>query len=149
MKILAAFLKRGIEEEPSPMGNFMVGIFAVVLGLWLLLPQQSFAPTLKFGADDPALWGSVQEWHVGLFILALGSVECYYSVIENWRVLQTLAIIATMWWAFVLFGYLSVLPEATAVPIFAFVTLFSAYRYFLFCHANKKNLRNKEKIGNI
>jgi hypothetical protein len=149
VKRLRDFFVAGINEEPSPMGNFLLGTFSVILGLWLLLPPESFAPTMHFDSDVPALWGSVKEWQVGLFILILGLAESLFSLRNNWKMLQHFTILATMWWSFVLFGYLSVLPEATSVPIFGFLTVFSAYRYFLFCRAAKRNLRNKQKIGNI
>jgi hypothetical protein len=140
------FFINAIDEDPSPMGNFLAGVFQVLLGFWILLPQDSFGPVLF--AEDTPVFSHLQEHHFAFAILALGIFEITAAMLHKWPWLQHESIIAAMFWTFVTVGYVLALPTSTNIVIFGFFATFNAYKYALlsrYCY----NLRNKQSVGII
>jgi hypothetical protein len=139
-------LKQYFREDPSIPGNILSGIFQILLGLWLLLPAETFGPVLF---ADTVVFENLTEWMFGVFMVILGVLDIYFASRVMWRCLSWLSLVEACFWTFVTVGYVLSIPTSTNVVIFAFFALFNAYRYlFLMGHVSR-NLRNKEIVGTI
>lgn len=131
---------------PSQMGNFMASGFQILLGTWLLLPQDSFGPTL-FPTD--LVFSSLTEPEFGALFVIMGIVQSYFVYKEKWAALGHFSLFGTMVWTFVTIGYYLSLPTSTNIVIFSFYAAYNAYVYVYMRFYCKYYLPNNEKVGNI
>jgi hypothetical protein len=139
-------LKGYFREDPSVPGNILSGIFQILLGLWLILPAETFGPVLF---ADTAVFELLEEWHFGIFMLIMGSLDIYFAHKVMWRCLSWLSLVEACFWTFVTVGYVLSIPTSTNVVIFGFFAIFNAYRYLFLKGHVTRNLRNKEMLGTI
>jgi hypothetical protein len=139
-------LKGYFREDPSVPGNILSGIFQILLGLWLILPAETFGPVLF---ADTTVFELLEEWHFGIFMILLGALDIYFAHGVMWRCLSWLSLVEASFWTFVTVGYVLSIPTSTNVIIFGFFALFNAYRYLFLKGHVTRNLRNKEMLGTI
>lgn len=128
-----------------------IGLFEIALGLWLLMPFQSFAPTLHIPeAGVEPIITMLTENQFGIVMITLGVVQIAAAWRKNWSLLMKWTLPTVMFWVFVTMGYIMALPESTNVVILCVYTLWVIYQHLeLSYFVHTSGLRNKENVGII
>jgi hypothetical protein len=141
-------------ERPNRADNVFVGIFQLAMGLFLLLPFDSFAPTLKFDTvkmtpADP-MYSYLTENMFAAAMIILGAAYIFFAITRRWNLLRKAALPAAVFWVFVTIGYAITLPKGTAMVTFSFFTIWIIYQFLELSYwVNRGYLPNKENIGII
>ena len=148
-------MEKMFSERPSRPDNVFLGLFELAMGLFLLLPFQSFAPTLKFDTVTmtPAtpVFQGLEEWHFATVMITLGVLQIFLASTKRWNALRKLALPNAVFWVFVTIGYAITLPKGTPMVFFSFFTLWVIYQFLELSYWTHRgdNLRDKENVGTI
>lgn len=94
IKKLVKILRYG---DSRPSGVF-VAFYSVVLGIWLLLPMQTFQVSSVYGAFKQM---GIAEPFLGAALLVVGLVEWWALAIEQVEVRRIVALVLTVAWSFI------------------------------------------------
>lgn len=148
MKWNSVFLDRFAWDTPSRIDNLFIGVLEIALGLWLLLPEASFALTFH-SEEGGSTFAGVTENGFGMILILLGTIQCVLSIRYKWKGLKAFSIINVMFWVFITYGYIQALWYSTNVIWCASFTFLIVYEHFELTYFLSQKLPNNKKIGNI
>jgi hypothetical protein len=145
------FGRQGI-AKPLDSDGFVIGVFQIVFGLWLLLPFESFSFISLAGANDALapIYGHPMETWLGTILVFLGLIDIVCIWYRKYIVLKNMDIVGAAYWAFITASWIMTAPQSTAVIVYGFFTLFSIYEFYVwsvFC--KDAGLRDKRNRSNI
>ena len=140
------------KNRPLDSDSFIVGLFQIVFGIWLISPGVSFGFVILAQAD-PALaefLSPTSETLLGLMVVGLGIIDCFGVYFERYVLLKNMDIIGAAYWAFITVSWILTDPHSTAVIVYGFFTLYSVYQFHAWSsYTHSLDLRNKRNVGNI
>jgi len=118
---LAIFLAKSHTE----VGEYILGLFSLLWGIWLLLPVWN---TFSINMFSAFLHVAPEEiW--GLAAVSLGVITIFSAAIKDLPMRKTSTFINIIFWLFISFMFLLATPKTTAIPIYAMLALQSFWRY--------------------
>lgn len=112
-------------QKQAEIGEFILGMFAVTWGIWLLLPMWD-----TFSYPSFASFLYVAPEHIwGLFALFLGLITILFASTKLFFVRKLMSLLHIAWWAFVSSMFVFAAPGNTAVPVYMMLSVYSFWRY--------------------
>lgn len=157
MSRLKEIFAREGENKPLDSDGFVIGLFQIVFGLWLLMPSYGFL-FIEIAESDPSsvpFLNGASEYLLGIVIIIMGLTDMVCVWHRKYVILKNMDILGAAYWAFVTMSWLMTEPHSTAVPVYGFFMLFSIYEFYIwsvYCKTSgcgNPNLRNKRNLGNI
>jgi hypothetical protein len=144
----------GRQEASKPLDSdgFVIGLFQIVFGLWLLMPSYGFL-FIEIAESQPGgvpFLSGTSEYILGVLIIIMGAADMVCIWYKKYTPLKNLDILGAAYWAFVTMSWLMTEPHSTAVPVYGFFMLFSIYEFYIWSvYCRNADLRNKRNVGNI
>ena len=142
---------RTSKKKPLDSDAFVIGLFQVVFGLWIMMPMHSFSFIPIYLDNDLAssIFYQIGEFPFGLVVFLLGICDILSVYYRRYKILKNMEIVGAMYWATITMGWVLFSPTSTAVPVYGFFTVFSVYEFFSWAGYSREDLPNNGNIGNI
>lgn len=141
------FVKSWFVKPVNALGASFFSIWAVVGGIFLMLPFDSFLPAVK-QLFPHSVFAYIGELTLGLILVSLGIFQLIGLIIYNLTMIRISAILFAAWFAFVIAGYLTTDWRITSFPTEVMAFFYSCFLY-LNTALYQDNLRYKDNRGSI
>lgn len=112
-------------KKQAEIGEFILSLFMILWGLWLLNPAWDTFSLPSF----EAFLTVAPEMVWGLIAMSIGVLTLLSAGIKYYPARRVMIFLNMMWWAFVAVMFLMCVPENTAVPIYMMLSILSFWRY--------------------
>lgn len=114
-----------IYKKHAEIGEFILSLFMMSWGLWLLNPMWDTFSLPSFASF--LLIANETTW--GLTALTIGGLTFIFAGLRWYWARRTMIFLNIVWWTFVAMMFLIAVPENTAVPVYMMLAVLSFWRY--------------------